>query len=450
MIINGGTNKTIQSKTNDNEPTHFTENTASVIDLIFVRNKSNILTSRVTDWFLPNQIRYHCPVLVLLKFLRPSTKTFKRKMYNYHQADFDRYRTLLSESDLENEIERNSNIDDNVQYLAAAILRASEESVPNKTVTIRPNDHPWITCHIKNLIRKRKRMYRKYRKPSNIDFLVKLKTLRNRVVNEIRKSKQEQFDKLEHLLNNEQSNSKLFWKTSKQILNLDKHSAALPTINMNNEYAETSIQKANMLNNYFATQVAIDDSNKSLPRPVNVQHENLATITITIKDVSDVLENLNITKASGPDLISPRLLKEGAPVLSKSMSKPFNRSLQQGYIPSSWKDADITPIHKKEDKSSPSNYRPISLLSTVGKTMERCVHKHLFNNISRNNLLTPFQSGFIPGDSTTNQLLHIYHTFCEDRRQRVVIGGIVSDWLLFLPCPSRLYSRTATLFSLYK
>ena len=45
--------------------------------------------------------------------------------------------------------------------------------------------------------------------------------------------------------------------------------------------------------------------------------------------------------------------------------------------------------------------------------MERCVHKHLFNYISRNNLLTPFQSGFIPGDSTTTQLLHIYHTFCE-------------------------------------
>ena len=45
--------------------------------------------------------------------------------------------------------------------------------------------------------------------------------------------------------------------------------------------------------------------------------------------------------------------------------------------------------------------------------MEWCVHKHLFNCISHNNLLTLFQSGFIPGDSTTNQLLHIYHTFCE-------------------------------------
>ena len=161
-----------------------------------------------------------------------------------------------------------------------------------------------------------------------------------------------------------------------------------------------------MLNNYFSSQATIDDSNKSLPQPVNVQHENLATITITIKDISDV-------PASGPDLISPRLLKEGAPVLAKPMSKLFNRSLQQGYFPSFWKDANVTPMHKKEDKSSPSNYRPISLLSTVGKTMERCVHKHIFNYIGRNNVLTPFQSGFTPGDSTTNQLLHTYHTFCE-------------------------------------
>ena len=55
-----------------NEPTHFTESTTSLIDLIVVRKKSNILTSGVIGCFLPNQTRYHCPVLVLLKFLRPS------------------------------------------------------------------------------------------------------------------------------------------------------------------------------------------------------------------------------------------------------------------------------------------------------------------------------------------------------------------------------------------
>ena len=59
------------------------------------------------------------------------------------------------------------------------------------------------------------------------------------------------------------------------------------------------------------------------------------------------------------------------------------------------------------------NCRPISLLSQLEKVMERCVHKHIFNYKSENSLLTPVQSGFIQGDSTTFQLLHTYHSFLE-------------------------------------
>ena len=83
------------------------------------------------------------------------------------------------------------------------------------------------------------------------------------------------------------------------------------------------------------------------------------------------------------------------------------------YFPSPWKDANVNPINKKEDKSLPCNYRPISFMSIVGKTMERCVHTRLNNYMVTNQLLTPLQSGFKEGDSTTNQLLHTYHTICE-------------------------------------
>ena len=58
------------------EPTHFTEHSASLIDLILVRNTTSIVTSGVADSFIPDQIRFHCPVLVLLKFLRPTVKSY--------------------------------------------------------------------------------------------------------------------------------------------------------------------------------------------------------------------------------------------------------------------------------------------------------------------------------------------------------------------------------------
>ena len=50
-----------------NEPSNFTEHSATLIDLILVLDDVNILTSGIDDTFIPDQIRYHCPVIVLLK-----------------------------------------------------------------------------------------------------------------------------------------------------------------------------------------------------------------------------------------------------------------------------------------------------------------------------------------------------------------------------------------------
>ena len=154
------------------EPTHYTENSSSVIDLILVRNISNVLTSCMTDCFLPEQIRYRCPVVVLVKFLRPSVKTFN--IWNYYLAEYDLDRTLLSEHDLIENLNLNEDIDENVKYITDAIFSAAEQSIPNKTTTVRPAEHPWITCKIKNHIRKRKGYYRKFKRTANVSFFGKV------------------------------------------------------------------------------------------------------------------------------------------------------------------------------------------------------------------------------------------------------------------------------------
>ena len=109
-----------------------------------------------------------------------------------------------------------------------------------------------------------------------------------------------------------------------------------------------------MLNDYFSSQTLINDQNKQLP-DLDLFTDKTDSITISVQDVKDVLENLDRNKAHGPNHVSPCLLKEGAPILSKPHSILFNRSLRQGYFPSPWKDGYLTPIHKNDDKSSPSN-----------------------------------------------------------------------------------------------
>ena len=62
--------------------------------------------------------------------------------------------------------------------------------------------------------------------------------------------------------------------------------------------------------------------------------------------------------------------------------------------------ANVIPIFKKGDKSQPSNYRPVALLSCIGRLQERIVFKNMYNFLLDNNLLYKYQSGLLPHHST--------------------------------------------------
>ena len=131
-------------------------------------------------------------------------------------------------------------------------------------------------------------------------------------------------------------------------LNLGKSSNSIPTLKLNNEYAEDDIQKANMLNAFFISQAAVNDDNKQLPDMIPTEY-SFNVVQITCQDVRDVLQNLNVSKSCGPDLISPRLLRERADILDKPLSTVFNRSIDKCYFPSLWKDGNVTPIYKMKN-----------------------------------------------------------------------------------------------------
>ena len=76
---------------------------------------------------------------------------------------------------------------------------------------------------------------------------------------------------------------------------------------------------------------------------------------------------------SSPDSINNRIMKETAEPISEPLTNLFNKSLETSRVPDIWKRANVSPIHKKDDKSSIENYRPISLISSVGKTFEKVI-----------------------------------------------------------------------------
>ena len=75
------------------------------------------------------------------------------------------------------------------------------------------------------------------------------------------------------------------------------------------------------------------------------------------------------------------------------------------------------------------NYRPISLLSCVGKVLEKCIQKRIFTFLEDKHIINPCQSGFVPGDSTVYQLLSIYDDFCKSLDNHIPTQAIFFDIL---------------------
>ena len=119
--------------------------------------------------------------------------------------------------------------------------------------------------------------------------------------------------------------------------------------------------------------------------------QKLLEINISEELVLKKLQNLNPTKSQGPDGIHPRILKELSISISKPLTILFTASMHDKTIPSDWKTATVSAIHKKGDKKQPGNYRPVSLTSIVCKILESIVRNRIMEHMQINNLFSNSQ-----------------------------------------------------------
>ena len=142
--------------------------------------------------------------------------------------------------------------------------------------------------------------------------------------------------------------------------------------------------------------------------------------------VLNELQNLDVRKAVGVDGLNLRLLKTAAEFITKPLTVVFNWSISTGQLPHDFKVAKIVPIRPihKGGSYEPQNFRPISLLPSLSKILEKVVHQQLYCYLNDTGLLSYRQSGFRPLLSTSTCLTEIVDFLLDNMNSRQLTGNI--------------------------
>ena len=165
--------------------------------------------------------------------------------------------------------------------------------------------------------------------------------------------------------------------------------------------------KAQYLNNYFLSVFTEESDEPLREMEVISSSSTIDEFTVSEEDLINKMNLIKVDKSAGPDEIYPRFLKVCKDQLIKPLLLLFNKTLATGILHRKWKEAVVVPIFKKGNRHNPSNYRPVSLTSVVGKLLESIIGDQIVGFLEQTEIIIDNQFGFTKGKSCSLQLLSV-------------------------------------------
>lgn len=339
----------------------------------------------------------HDIVFIQTNSVVPRKRPPRRKLLLWNKADT----TKLSDSirNFSTEFTRDNTESTDVNFLWNRFkdfcTEAIEASVPSKLSSTRFSQ-PWVNRKVKRLSRQKKRAYRKAKMTNSSADFDTYKRLQKDTRAECRRAHNTYVSDLVS-----ENNSKKLYTFIK---GRRCDSSGVSSLRSNGVSFSDPKTKATLLNNQFCS-VFTEEASSNMPTMDSEPSPSMHQFSINEEGVVKLLRDLNPHKATGPDSIPTRFLKDYSEMIAPSLTLIFQASLQQGCAPSDWKSANVTPLFKKGDRSSPSNYRPISLTSVCSKIMEHIIHSQVMKHLDLHNILSDAQHGFRKKRSCESQLI---------------------------------------------
>ena len=295
---------------------------------------------------------------------------------------------------------------------------------------------PWISKNILTKITEKNKIFRKYLKSKNevrkTELFDQFKILKNEITHLTRSGKKAYYQK--YVAENK-GNLQKTWKGIKEIINIKSKNFDYPTclqVGDANITEPTAI--TNSFNDYF-TSIADEILQKRKYNGAKSYRDFLANSLIANfvfedcdeNEIKSIISSLNTFKSSGPNSIPTHILHLLKEKICNPLKNIFNLSFSTGQHPNILKISKTIPIYKKGSRLLVSNYRPISLLSNLNKTLEKIIHDRIYKFLEDFQCIYSLQFGFWKKHSTSHALIDITETIRQALDNKKFACGIFVD-----------------------
>lgn len=380
------------------QPTRICQTTATLIDNIYTKgfpnSTSTVITEHSSDHF-PIMISIETLLQKLPKSITFQTRKFNSQIYLHIENDL-----LAHNWDSLHQMDTNTSY----TYFINTLSDIIDAHAPLRTYTVKKANirrEPWFTRALQISSKKLRKLYKHYITTKTTASHTNYIQYRN-MYNKIRKAaKTLHFTNLFHEYRN---NTKKTWQLINNLTGRKQNTKSpTQTLTLSNAQVTNPTDIAEAFAAHFAsictpsTQYTFNAQNHAHITPSD---RTFFLSPVTIQEILAIITAIKPKKSSGHDTLNNQLLKHIKFGIAKPLEIIINKSFNQGTFPAPLKTAKVIPLHKNNDKTLPSNYRPISLLPSISKIFEKLLVKRFSQFFVTQNTLTDHQFGFRSKHST--------------------------------------------------
>ena len=257
---------------------------------------------------------------------------YSREVWNYKNANPEGIQRSISCFNWKKAFE-NLSINEKVDLLNATLLNIFRNYIPNKIVKCSYRDPPWLTKLIKSKLKERSKITKEfYRKGQDPTVFTELNKISSECSNLIINAKMGYIQKKSNALNDKNTDPKVYWTILNNILHNIKI-PSIPPILASGKTITNIVEKANLFNNFFASQCTPLENTSKLPPLLMKTDKRLNTISFKDSDITSIIKSLKPAKAHGADNISIRIVQLCGDSITLALTLIFKFCLRNGTFP---------------------------------------------------------------------------------------------------------------------